>query len=78
MAGVTIRDLRNHGGEVVERVLAGERVTITRAGKPVAELRPLPSEGVLTEVLLERWKRLPVADLTLLRRDLDVLIDPSL
>ena len=32
MEEVTIRDLRNHGGEVVDRVAAGERLTVTRAG----------------------------------------------
>ncbi|MHB8507332.1 MAG: type II toxin-antitoxin system Phd/YefM family antitoxin [Candidatus Dormibacteria bacterium] len=78
MAAVTIRDLRNHGGDVVDRVLAGERVTITRAGKPVAELRPLASEGALTEVVLKRWKHVPVSDFAALRRDLDGIIDPSL
>ncbi len=40
MAEITIRELRNHGGEVVDRVAHGEQITVTRAGKPVAELRP--------------------------------------
>ena len=35
MAEVSIRDLRNHGGEVVEPRSAGEQLTITR-GKPVS------------------------------------------
>ncbi|HLE85784.1 MAG TPA: type II toxin-antitoxin system prevent-host-death family antitoxin, partial [Thermoanaerobaculia bacterium] len=39
MSTVTIRELRNRGGDVVERVLAGESLTVTRAGTPVAELR---------------------------------------
>ncbi|MGQ0519936.1 MAG: type II toxin-antitoxin system Phd/YefM family antitoxin, partial [Actinomycetota bacterium] len=30
MAEASIRELRNHGGEVIDRVAAGERVTITR------------------------------------------------
>ena len=33
-AEVTIRDLRNHGGEVIDRVLTGESVVITRSGSP--------------------------------------------
>jgi tRNA(fMet)-specific endonuclease VapC len=41
MAEITIRELRNHGGEVVDRVAQGEQIIVTRAGKPVAELRPL-------------------------------------
>ena len=36
------RDLRNHGGEIVERAERGERLTITRAGTPVAELTAPP------------------------------------
>ncbi|MHB1469709.1 MAG: type II toxin-antitoxin system Phd/YefM family antitoxin, partial [Solirubrobacteraceae bacterium] len=34
MSDVSIRDLRNHGGEVVDRAASGERITITRAGEP--------------------------------------------
>ena len=41
MADVTIRELRNEGGEVVDRAARGERITITRSGQPVAELRAL-------------------------------------
>ncbi|MCC6184817.1 MAG: type II toxin-antitoxin system prevent-host-death family antitoxin, partial [Microthrixaceae bacterium] len=32
MSEASIRELRNHGGEVVDRVRAGEVVTITRDG----------------------------------------------
>jgi prevent-host-death family protein len=45
MAEITIRELRNHGGEVVDRVAQGEQITVTRAGKPVAELRPSAGGG---------------------------------
>jgi prevent-host-death family protein len=41
MTEVTIRELPNHGGEVVSGAAQGEQITITRAGKPVAELRPV-------------------------------------
>ena len=78
MAGVTIRELRNHGGEVVDRVAAGERLTVTRDGRPVAELRPYRSPPLTGAVLLHRWRRLPVVDATLLRADLDAVIDPTL
>ncbi|WP_419866486.1 type II toxin-antitoxin system Phd/YefM family antitoxin [Ornithinimicrobium cavernae] len=33
--------LRNHVGEVLRRVEAGESLTVTVAGRPVAELRPV-------------------------------------
>lgn len=34
------KELRNHVGEVLRRVEAGESLTITVAGRPVAELSP--------------------------------------
>lgn len=54
MDTVTIRELRNHGGSIVDRVEAGERLTVTRDGRPVAELRPVRSWGVPAATLLER------------------------
>ncbi|MEI7745091.1 MAG: type II toxin-antitoxin system prevent-host-death family antitoxin [Chloroflexota bacterium] len=78
MGTVTIRDLRNHGGDVVGRVEAGEHVTVTRDGRPVAELRPLRSRGVSAAALLVRWRRLPAVDPEALRRDVDAVIDQTL
>ena len=75
---VSIRELRNHGGDVVDRVAAGEHLTVTRSGKPVAELRPVGRPAVTAEVLLERWRRLPHLDGDRLREDLDDLLDSSL
>ena len=74
MTEVSIRDLRNHGGDVVARVQAGEPVTITKSGKPVAE-RPLRRPGVDAATLISRWRKLPHVDPERLRRDLDALID---
>jgi len=42
MDTVTVRDLRNNGGDVLRRVERGERIVVTRDGEPAAELRPLP------------------------------------
>lgn len=78
MSDVSIRDLRNHGGEVIDRVARGETVRITRSGRPVAELRPLPRPGVTAEALVEEARRLPPMDPDALRRDIDALIDPTL
>ena len=78
MSEVTIRELRNHGGDVVERAARGEPVTITRAGKPVAELRPFRSPGLTAEALLARWHRLPPMSPAWLRDDIDETIDPTL
>ena len=78
MAHVTIRELRNHGGEVVDRVAAGEHLTVTRNGRPVAELRPVPSAPLSAGNLLRRWRRLPAMDAVRLRDDIDAVIDPRL
>lgn len=78
MGQVSIRELRNHGGEVIDRVAAGERVTVTRDGRAVAELRPLTGRRVRAAALLERWSRVPRLDAASLRRDLDAIVDRRL
>jgi prevent-host-death family protein len=40
---VSVRELRNHTAEVLRRVEAGERLTVTVDRRPVAELVPLPA-----------------------------------
>lgn len=75
---VSIRDLRNHGGDVVDRVERGECFVVTRGGKPVAELRPLGSPGLPVAELIRRRVPLPLVDPESLRRDVDVAIDSSL
>lgn len=77
MARVTIRELRNHGGEVVDRAARGEQITITRSGRPVAELRPL-RPPLSADALLSRWNRLPEVDPVSLRDDVDSVLDPGL
>ncbi len=78
MAEISIRDLRNHGGEVIDRVTLGEELTITRDGKPVARLQPLDKPPLALSALLRRWARLPPMDPDALRRDVDASVDPSL
>jgi len=78
MSDVTIRDLRNHGGEVVDRVLAGEKIIVTRSGRPVAELRPLRRRGLRAEELVARWRTLPRVDPEQLKRDIDALLKSAL
>ena len=78
MNEVSIRELRNHGGDVINRVVAGERITVTRDGRAVAELRPLGRPAVPARVLKRRWSRLPALDPEALRRDLDRVLDGSL
>lgn len=78
MAEVTIRELRNRGGHVLERVASGERLIVTRDGRPVAELRPLPPAAASAAELLARWRRLPRFDPAALRADLDASVKPDL
>jgi prevent-host-death family protein len=78
MPNVTVRDLRNQGGRVLERVAAGESLTVTMDGRPVAELRPLPGLAVTASALLARWRHLPVVDADVLRSDIDRTLDSSL
>lgn len=75
---MSIRDLRNHGGDVVERAARGEPITITRAGKAVAELRPVSQPPLAAETLRARWSRLPAVDPVALRDDIDQALDSSL
>jgi prevent-host-death family protein len=78
MTNVSIRELRNHGGAVVDRVARGEHITITRDGKPVAELRPTSPDALPADTLLARWRRLPAVDPIALRADIDEILDARL
>jgi prevent-host-death family protein len=72
---VSIRDLRNHGGDVLDRAARGEDITITRDGTPVARLLPVAPGPLSAEALLARWRVLPAIDADLLRQDIDEALD---
>jgi len=78
MTEVAVRELRNHGGEILDRVAGGEAMTVTRDGHPIAELRPLPRRPLQAALLLQRWRSLPAVDPAKLRADLDDVLDPAL
>lgn len=78
MTDASIRELRNRGGEVVDRARAGEVITITRDGEPVAELRPLPRQPLSATALVDRFRHLPPLDAGRFRADVDAVIDQSL
>ncbi len=63
---------------MIDRVQTGERLTITRDGHPVAELGPLPRQGLDPVTLLARWRNLPTVDPQQLRHDIDQVIDPAI
>ena len=78
MRDVTVRDLRNKGGEVLKKVEAGQSFIITRDGHPVAEIQPLRRRPLSREVVLERFARVPAIDGAKLRSDIDSVIDQTL
>jgi antitoxin (DNA-binding transcriptional repressor) of toxin-antitoxin stability system len=63
---------------VIERVARGEKLVITKDGRPVAELWPIAGPGLKGSVLSERWSRLPPVDPDRVRRDIDETIGPAL
>lgn len=73
---VSVRELRNDGGRVLDRVERGETITVTRNGRPVAELRPLPRQATSLVELDRRFAKLAAMDEPAFRRDVDALIDP--
>lgn len=73
MAEATIRELRNHGGEVVDRAARAETITITRNGLPVAELRPLCVPRKSGAAVIAAFKGSPPMDPQRLRDDIDAI-----
>jgi prevent-host-death family protein len=78
MDNVAVRELRNNGGRVLQRVADGETLTVTMDGRPIAELRPVAGRGLTAAALLQRWRRLPIVDAARLRADLDRVMDSAL
>ena len=73
-----MRELRNNGGRVLQRVADGETLTVTMDGQPIAELRPVPGRAIPAATLLKRWRQLPPINAQQLRADLDRVLDSSL
>lgn len=72
------KDLRNHIGEILRRVEAGENLTVTVAGRPVAELGPAKRRRWVSGAALARvWQGPPPRklDADLARLDAD-RVDP--
>jgi len=78
MTYVTIRELRNHGGEVVDRAAAGELITITRNGTPVAELKAIAKPPMTAARLVALFEDLPATDPARFRADLGAGLDQSI
>lgn len=65
MTEVGIRALKQNASAVVSRAAAGETITITDRGRPVAQLSPMPSSRLrqLVEAGLVRPARAQLSDL---------------
>ncbi len=60
MATIPQKELRNHVGEVLRRAEAGEHITITVSGRPVAELGPVRvRQWVPSSQLADLWSTPP-------------------
>ncbi len=78
MKTVSVRELRNHGGDVLDRVARGESLIVTRDGVEVAEVTPLHRRSVSAAELIARRRALPPVDPDALRHDIDEILDPGL
>ena len=78
MKEITVRELRNNGSAVINRVLSGESLIVIRDGDEVAELRPVHQRPTHISVLRKKWQGLPSLDPVALRGDIDSIIDQSI
>lgn len=76
----TVQQLASTTAELIRRAQAGEVITITDHGRPVADLVPHHSEAPVASKhdVLRNFASLPPVDPDLLRADLDAVIDPRL
>lgn len=74
---MNIDDLLADFDAVLDRVEAGETITIERDGRPVARLVAVP-RWPDRATLQEKWRNLPPVDAAALRADIDAVADPSL
>lgn len=61
MGEAGIRDLRDHLSRYLERVQAGEELTVTDRGRPVARLVPVTELRPFERLVAEGVVQLPVA-----------------
>lgn len=54
---IGIRELKAHLSEYLGRVERGEVISVSRRGKPVAQIAPLPSRGRIEQGIAEGWIR---------------------
>ena len=75
MAEVTVDELSNATEELVDRAMAGERITIVQSGSPVAELVAARRAPLNLTDLRARRRTLPTVDPVRFRADIDGIVD---
>lgn len=76
MTGVGIRELKQNASAVVARAAAGETITITERGRPVAQITPLPAP-TLQDRVAQGLVRPPLRPLSALPQPLPAGDGPS-
>lgn len=68
-----------HGSALARRAQAGERITITDRGRPIAELGPHSAGFRFARKadVLQTFRALAAVDPAQFRRDLDAVLDPE-
>ena len=75
---ISQRELRNDSAAVLREVQAGRRLTVTRNGVPVAELRPVAAgRFVARSVIAAAISLGPAVDGDAFRADLDAIVDQA-
>jgi prevent-host-death family protein len=75
MRTITQRQLRNDSAAILRQVQAGRRLTVTRNGKPVAELLPVAARRLVPRTVIEAAAlSAPRIDAKRFRADLDALV----
>ena len=75
MRTITQRQLRNDSGAILREVQAGEHLTVTRNGTPVAELRPVAARRFVPRAVIKAAiATAPRIDAERFRADLDALV----
>ena len=76
---VPMADLHKKSAKIIRQVEAGNTVTITRNGQPVAELLPAEKYKPRAQEIWEQWSKDPLnIDYDEFREDVDRGIDVSL
>jgi prevent-host-death family protein len=75
---ISQRELRNDSAAVLREVQAGRRLTVTRNGVPVAELRPVAAGRFVPRAVIAAAIPLaPEIDSAVFRSDLDTIVDEA-